>query len=467
MISKRGDAAEAPARVATARGAGQKPSANRRGAELRAATSGRTKSQGHMLMEEVVERSNLKLAYQRVVENKGAAGVDDVSVSEFKGWLKMHWPSVKRALLEGRYLPRPVRGVDIPKPSGGIRTLGVPTVVDRLIQQALHQVLQPLFEPTFSDSSFGFRPGRGAHQAVRQAQGYIREGKRWVVDIDLEKFFDRVNHDVLMARVARQVGDARVLKLIRRFLQAGMMSEGLVEQRTEGTPQGGPLSPLLSNILLNDLDQELERRQLAFCRYADDCNIYVGSHVAGERVMGGVRAFLEGVLKLRINPEKSAVARPWGRKFLGYSVTAHRESRLRIAPASVQRLTQKVRDLMRAGRGRSLTHTIEDLNPLLRGWINYFRLTESKGVLEELDGWLRRRLRCLLWRQWKRRATKERKLRALGLDAERARLSARNGQGPWWNAGASHMNQALPAKYFTAKGLVSLMGTHQRLQSLS
>jgi RNA-directed DNA polymerase len=315
-------------------------------------------------MEEVVERSNLKLAYQRVVENKGAPGVDDVSVPEFKDWLKMHWPSVKKALLEGRYLPRPVRRVDIPKPSGGTRMLGVPTLVDRLIQQALHQVLQPLFEPTFSDSSFGFRPGRGAHQAVRQAYGYIREGKRWVVDMDLEKFFDRVNHDVLMARVARQVSDARVLKLIRRFLEAGMMSDGLVEQRTEGTPQGGPLSPLLSNILLNDLDQELERRQLAFCRYADDCNIYVSSRV-------------------------------------------------------------------------------------------------------ELDSWMRRRLRCLLWRQWKRRATKARKLRALGLDAERARRSASNGQGPWWNAGASHMNQALPAKYFTAKGLVSLLGTQQRLQSLS
>ena len=467
MISKRSDEAEAPARVAEAGGAGRKPRTKRGGAELGAATSGRTKSEDHRLMEEVVERSNLKLAYQRVVENKGAPGVDDVAVPEFKDWLKMHWPSVRTALLEGRYLPRPVRRVDIPKPSGGIRMLGVPTLVDRLIQQALHQVLQPLFEPTFSDSSYGFRPGRGAHQAVRKAQGYIREGKRWVVDIDLEKFFDRVNHDVLMSRVARQVSDARVLKLIRRFLEAGMMSDGLVEPRTEGTPQGGPLSPLLSNILLNDLDRELERRQLAFCRYADDCNIYVRSCVAGNRVMQGVRTFLEEALKLRVNTDKSAVARPWERKFLGFSVTVHRESRLRIAPASVQRLRQKVRDLMRTGRGRSLTRTIKDLNPLLRGWMNYFRLTETKGVLEELDSWMRRRLRCLLWRQWKRRATKARKLRALGLDAERARRSASNGQGPWWNAGASHMNQALPAKYFTTKGLVSLMNTYQRLQSLS
>jgi hypothetical protein len=243
MISKRSDEAEAPARVATARGAGQKPSANRGGAELGTATSGRRKSEDHKLMEEVVERSNLKLAYQRVVENKGAPGVDDVAVLEFKDWLKMHWPSVKAALLEGRYMPRALRRVDIPQPSGGMRMLGVPTVVDRLIQQALHQVLQPLFEPTFSDSSYGFRPGRGAHQAVRQAQAYIREGRRWVVDIDLEKFFDQVNHDVLMARVARQVSDVRVLKLIRRFLEAGMMSDGLVEPRTQGTPQGGPITP--------------------------------------------------------------------------------------------------------------------------------------------------------------------------------------------------------------------------------
>jgi RNA-directed DNA polymerase len=286
------------------------------------------------------------------------------------------------------------------------------------------------------------------------------------VDIDLEKFFDRVNHDVLMARVAREVSDARVLKLIRRFLQAGMMSEGLVEPRREGTPQGGPLSPLLSNILLSDLDRELERRKLSFCRYADDCNIYVRSRVAGERVMRRIRAFLEEVLHLRVNTAKSAVARPWERKFLGYSFTAHRKSRVRIALESVHRLTERVRTLLRAGRGRSLGHTVETLNPLLRGWINYFQLTESRGVLEELDGWLRRRLRCLLWRQWRRPRTRARQLRALGLDADRARRSAGNSHGPWWNAGASHMNHALPAAYFTHLGLVSLLHTQRRLQSV-
>ena len=389
-------------------------------------------------MERVVERANMGLAYRRVVRNQGAAGVDDLTVAELKGWLQVHWPSVKQALLEGRYVPRPVRRVDIAKPSGGVRILGIPTVVDRLIQQALAQVLSPLFEPTFSDRSYGFRPGRSASQAVKQAQTYVASGKRWVVDLDLEKFFDRVNHDVLMSRVATA--------------------------RTEGTPQGGPLSPLLSNILLTDLDRELERRGLSFCRYADDCNIYVGSHAAGERVMGGVRAYLEDVLKLRVNEAKSAVARPWGRTFLGYSVTAQREPRLRVAPASVQRLRQRIRAQLRQGRGRSLGRTIEDLRPLLVGWMHYFQHSEGSEVIADLDKWLRRRLRALLWRQWKRPRTRAHKLRQLGLDEDRAWRSAVNGRGPWWNAGASHMNHALPTAYFTRLGLVSLVLTHRRLQ---
>jgi len=464
MISKRTGKAEAPERVAETQRRGRKSQELPFGADVRTATFGRTKSEDHALMERVIDLSNMRLAYRRVVGNKGAPGVDDVTVAELHGWLRVNWSSVKVALLEGRYMPQAVRAVGIPKLSGGERTIGIPTVVDRLIEQALHQVLQPLFEPTFSEGSYGFRPGRSAHQAVSQAQAYIRAGKRWVVDLDLEKFFDRVNHDVLMARVAREVSDTRVLKLIRRFLEAGLMRDGLVKPRTEGTPQGGPLSPLLSNILLTELDRELERRGLSFVRYADDCNVYVGSRAAGERVMRGIRTFLEEVLRLRVNERKSAVARPWERKFLGYTFTVQRQSRLRIAPQSVQRLRLKVRELMRVGRGRSLSRTIEGLNSLLRGWINYFQLTQTKGVLEELDGWLRRRLRCLLWRQWKKPRTRARKLRALGLDAERARVSAGNGRGPWWNAGASHMNQALPAAYFTRMGLVSLLREQRRLQ---
>ena len=434
------------------------------GAEVHAAAAGRTKSEGGSLMEAVVERSNMRLAYQRVVENKGAPGVDGLTVAELEDWLKVHWPRVKEALLAGMYLPRPVRRVDIPKPQGGVRTLGVPTVVDRLIQQALHQVMQPMFEPTFSASSYGFRPKRNALQAVEAARGYIREGRRWVVDVDLEKFFDRVNHDVLMARVARHVSDERVLKLTRRFLEAGLMADGLVESRQEGTPQGGPLSPLLSNILLTDLDRELEKRRLAFCRYADDCNIYVRSETAGQRVMRGIRVFLEEVLRLRINEAKSAVERPWKRKFLGYSYTSHPESRLRIAHESLRRLMDRVRERLREGRGQSLAQIMENLNPLLRGWIAYFRATESKRPLEELDGWIRRRLRCLLWQQWKHSATRKRRLQALGLTADRAWKSASNGRGAWWNSGAPHMQAALPTSYFTHMGLVSLLATQQRLQ---
>jgi RNA-directed DNA polymerase len=304
------------------------------GAEISTAADGQTKAEGLRLMEAVVERNNLWRAYERVVRNKGAAGVDGLGVSEFKAWLQQHWPSVKAALLSGDYMPSAIRKVDIPKPNGGVRTLGIPTVLDRLIQQALLQILQPEFEPEFSEHSYGFRPGRNAHQAVRAAREYIVQGRRWVVDMDLEKFFDRVNHDILMSRLARKIKDERVLKLIRRYLEAGMMEGGIVSMRTEGTPQGGPLSPLLSNILLTDLDRELERRGHRFCRYADDCNIYVKSEVAGQHAMEAMTGYLEKELKLQVNRNKSAVARPWQRKFLGYSVTWHKQPRLKIADSS-------------------------------------------------------------------------------------------------------------------------------------
>jgi RNA-directed DNA polymerase len=426
-----------------------------------------TKAEASGLMEAVVERGNLKLAYQRVVENKGAAGVDDITVADFKDHLKQHWPAIRAKLLAGEYVSSAVRRVDIPKPDGGLRTLGIPTVVDRLIQQALHQVLSPIFEPTFSAASYGFRPGRNAHQALKAAQQHVAAGKRWVVDMDLEKFFDRVNHDSLMSKLAQKIDDPRVLKLIRRYLEAGMMQDGIVSPRSEGMPQGGPLSPLLSNVVLTELDRELERRGHAFCRYADDCNVYVSSRQAGERVLASLTGFISERLKLKVNAEKSAVARPWQRKFLGYSMTAHRQAKLRIASASRQRLQQRVREHLRGARGRSVSHSIEELNPLLRGWAAYFKLTEAKQPLEELDGWIRRKLRCVRWRQWKRPATRGRSLIQRGLTAERAWRSAMNGRGPWYNAGTSTMNAALPKSWFDSLGLVSLLDTVQRLQRAS
>ena len=386
--------AQAQATAASGRGDGRYPSGLHDGAEISTAAGGQTKAEVPLTMEAVITRENLMLAYQRVVENKGTAGVDNLSVAELKPWLKKNWRSVRQALIDGNYQPRAIRRMDIPKPDGGVRTLGIPTVVDRLIQQAIAQQLSAIVDNSFSDSSYGFRPGRNAWQAVQQAQPYIRGGKRWVVDMDLEKFFDRVDHRLLMTRLARTIKDRRVLRLIRRYLKAEIVRDGQREKRQEGMPQGGPLSPLLSNILLDELDKELERRGHSFCRYADDCNIYVSSRKAGDHLLKNIRAFVEN--KLKVNEKKSAVARPWDRKFLGYSVTWHKQAKLKIALTSVNRLKEKVHSLTTGNRSKSVKATINALTPVLCGWISYFRLTEVRGVLEELDGWIKRKLRCLL-----------------------------------------------------------------------
>jgi RNA-directed DNA polymerase len=414
------------------------------------------------MIEAMIERENMLMAYQRVVQNKGAAGIDGMRVEELGQYLQEHWVSIRIALLEGRYKPQAVRSVEIPKPSGGMRKLGIPTVVDRLIQQALLQVLSPVFEPEFSNYSYGYRPGRSATDAVRQAQQYIGCGNRWVVDIDIETFFDRVNHDILMSRVAAKVTDKRVLKLLRLYLQSGVLQDGLVQPRQQGTPQGSPLSPLLSNILLDDLDKELERRGHHFCRYADDCNMYVQSQQAGLRVKDSISRWLWKKLRLRVNESKSAVDRPWRRKFLGYTVTAERQTRLRVAAASLRKLQTSIRQRLR--RSASLAHLIEDLRPRLRGWLNYFRHAEVSGVFEQLDSWIRRRLRLKLWRQWKRPRTRLKMLIRHGLKPQRAASSAYNGRGPWWNSGASHMNLALPKCFFEQRGLLSLLDQYRLFQ---
>ena len=436
------------------------------GASSDTATREDSEPEAEQLLEAVVERKNMWRALKQVERNKGAAGVDDMTVAQLRAHLREHWLRIKEELLAGDYQPQPVLKVEIPKPGGkGMRMLGIPTVIDRLLQQAIHQVLSPLFEPNFSESSYGFRPQRSAQQAVLKARRYVREGRRWVVDIDLEKFFDRVNHDILMSRLARRIKDKRVLRLIRSYLQAGMMSNGLTTARREGTPQGGPLSPLLSNILLDELDKELERRGHKFCRYADDCNIYVRSRSAGERVLKSLTTFLERRLRLQVNAEKSAVARPWERRFLGYSFTSQREARLKVAPVSVQRLKEKLREIFRRGRGCNLSKLIEEeLTPLLRGWMNYFRLAEVKGIFEELDSWIRRKLRNLIWRNWRRPFTRAKNLMQRGLPKPQALKSAMNGRGPWWNAGAAHMHAAFPKSYFDRCGLLSLLEQRRRFQ---
>ena len=415
------------------------------------------------LLQKVVSRENLMLAHRRVVQNGGAPGVDGMTVGELMPYCRQHWPAIREQLLSGTYQPSAVRKVEIPKPAGGVRTLGIPTVLDRLIQQAISQVLTPIFDPTFSDGSFGFRLGRSTHQAVQRARQYMAAGHRWVVDLDLEKFFDRVNHDVLLARLRRRVKDSRLLGLIHRYLVAGMMEGGLVSPRTEGTPQGSPLSPLLSNVMLDDLDKELEHRGHRFVRYADDCNVYMRSRRAGQRVMASVERFLQEKLHLQVNRAKSAVARPWERKFLGYSVTNHHQPKLKVAAESVKRFKAKLRQVFHRGRGRSLPTVVKDLVPVLRGWIAYYRLADVKGVFEDLDQWIRRKLRAILWRQWKHPGPRLRALLRRGLDRLTAWRTAYNQHGPWWNAGHASMHQAVPTAAMRQLGLVSLLEEHRRL----
>lgn len=415
------------------------------------------------LMEAVVERSNMIKALVQVEKNKGAPGVDGLRVEDLRTYFAKHWGQLKARLLAGEYLPSPVRRVEIPKPDGGVRELGIPTSVDRVVQQAIGQELGKIFEPTFSESSYGFRPKRSAQQAVAKAQSYATADRKFVVDLDLEKFFDRVNHDILMERISRRITDKRVLKTIRRYLEAGVMIGGLEEERREGTPQGGPLSPLLSNILLDELDKELERRGHKFCRYADDCNIYVTSRKAGERVKASVTKWLKRRLRLTVNENKSAVDSVSRRKFLGYSMTSGKTPKLKPAEKSVERLKGKIRDLFRKARGRNVERFIkEDLNPLLRGWIDYFGLSEVKVVFEDLDGWVRRKLRCVYWRQWKRPKTRLKKLLERGLNLEHAAKSYSNGRGPWWNSGKLHMVVAFSNRHFDQVGLISLQQRVQR-----
>lgn len=413
------------------------------------------------LMEVIAERSNLNLAYERVKANGGAPGVDGMTVDDLKAWCRAHGSELIGHLLDGSYQPQSVRGVKIPKPGGGERQLGIPTVVDRLVQQAISQVLTTLMDPTFSDHSYGFRPGRSAHQAVRAGAAYVAEGRRIVVDIDLEKFFDRVNHDILMARLARHVADQRLLRIVRRFLEAGMMTDGVCVRRDEGTPQGGPLSPLLANLLLDDLDKELERRGHCFCRYADDCNIYVRSQAAGERVLASVTAFLEGTLKLRVNRAKSAVAPAWERKFLGYRLLAG--GHLGLAPGSADRMKDRLRRLTRRNRGQALEDIVGEINRFAVGWLGYFRYAECRGWLRVVDGWLRQKLRCYRLKQAKRAKGIADFLRSCGVPERTAWASAACSRGWWGKVHTPGAKYAMDQAWFDQLGLVSLMQRHVEL----
>jgi group II intron reverse transcriptase/maturase len=430
-----------------------------------AAASERPEPITSMLMEEVVRRENLIKAWKRVQANKGSPGIDGMAVEEMGGYLREHWPRIREELLSGDYRPQPVREVSIPKPGGGARRLGIPTVVDRFIQQALLQVLSPIFDPTFSAYSYGFRPGRNAHQAVRQAKKYIAEGYEWVVDIDLEKFFDRVNHDILMGRLAKRIKDKRVLRIIRRYLQAGIMVNGVVQERWEGTPQGGPLSPLLSNLLLDELDKELEERGHHFCRYADDGNIYVKSKRAGERVFQSVERFLWKRLRLQVNQDKSAVAHFHERSFLGFSFTQGRELKIRFSAEAIEGMKRRARKITRRSRGISFKQMIQDLNTFRRGWIGYYRLAETPTVLRDLDSWIRRRLRCFMIKRWINNChTRYKRLVELGVSDKNARAIAGSRKGPWALSNAKPLKVAMPNQFFAQQGLLNLLDQHDAVR---
>jgi len=438
-------------------GRGEAPTADRIGTEPSTAKQESERpAKDERLMEVICNRENLWKALRRVQVNKGSPGVDGMTVHELPEYLRAHWPTLREQLLRGTYQPQPVKRVEIPKPDAGVRKLGIPVVLDRFIQQAVLQVLQEQWDPTFSQHSYGFRPGRSAHQAVAAAQQHMADGCRWVVDLDLEKFFDRVDHDRLMAAIAQRVKDKRLLKLIRAFLNAGVMENGLVSPTDEGTPQGGPLSPILSNLVLDELDRELEKRGHRFVRYADDCNIYVRSERAGQRVMQSVTQFITRRLKLKVNETKSAVARPQDRKFLGLSFTSGREPKRRIAPKARQRFKERVRELTRRTRGISLPVMVGQLAEYLRGWRGYFGFCQTPSVLQDLDSWVRRRLRCFKWKQWKRGKRRFAELRRLGVGKDLAAQTAGSPHGPWRISRSPALSFAFPDAYFETLGLPSL-----------
>jgi RNA-directed DNA polymerase len=406
------------------------------------------------VMEEILEPENLRRALKRVKSNKGSAGIDSMTVEQLPAYLKEHWLDIRQKLVEGTYKPQPVKRVEIPKPDGGIRKLGIPTVLDRFVQQAVMQVLQQQWDKTFSEHSYGFRPNKSAHLAVAQAQQYIAEGYIVVVDIDLEKFFDRVNHDILMGLIAKRVEDKRVLKLIRGFLNAGVMENGLVSPTDEGTPQGGPLSPLLSNLMLDELDKELEKRGHKYCRFADDCNIYVKSERAGQRVMQSVSRFITDKLKLKVNLQKSAVGKPQERKFLGFSFTSIASGlKRRIAPKAINRFKERVKEITRRVNGMGLKQTLKELTQYLQGWRAYFGFCQTPSVLKDLDSWIRRRIRSYTWKQWQNHKTRFSELKKRGVNEKMAAITARSGKGPWPLSRAKALMIALPNSFFRSIGL--------------